>query len=106
VGRIISEESKNKIREKILVNHGKTLEDYISRKCNLCKKQLKSTHKEYCSMKCYKTANPYKTNEELKKMNADGQARWRAKKLKVFAPTADSNTINNIYIKTVLLDTR
>ena len=82
INRQISEESKHKTRVTILENHGKTLEEYLSRKCIVCDGHITTRQEKYCSMQCLRTVNPLKTKEELKATAAAGQGRWREKKYK------------------------
>ena len=95
--RQISEESKNKTRVSILENHGKTLEEYLSRKCIVCNTHIKTRQEKYCSMTCFRHDNPLKTKEDLNANNNDRQGRWREKNYKNISPDANRAIIRKIY---------
>jgi hypothetical protein len=95
--RQLSEDSKNKTRIAILANNGKTLEEYLSRRCIVCDAHIATRQEKYCSMECFRQYCPLKTKEDLKAKNRAGQGRWREKNYKNISPDADRSVIKNIY---------
>lgn len=72
--------------------HGKE-----SSSCLVCGSETKASNFKYCSRTCFGLAS--RTSAEHKrKLNAQNQSRYRAKKYRVLAQTANKEKIKEIYL--------
>ena len=66
--------------------------------CKVCGEKTRDSRAIYCSTKCTGISNlSQKSSKEKKSENAQRQARWRAKKLRVLAPDANAGLVKEFY---------
>lgn len=67
------------------------------RSCLTCGSQTKSHAQKFCSRTCFGVSR-VTSDEHKRKLNAQAQSQYRAKKYRVLAPTADKKKIKEIYL--------
>lgn len=67
-------------------------------KCLQCGQLTGSSSGKYCSTICFAVSRTIRTEDERRKLNAQAQSRYRAKKLRVIHPTVNPEKIKEIYL--------
>lgn len=65
--------------------------------CIVCGNKTKTTLRKFCSHVCF-GASRITSDEHKRKLNAQAQSKYRAKKYRVLAPNADKEKIKEIYL--------
>lgn len=65
--------------------------------CLICGKKTKNPTRKYCSRLCFGISSR-KSDDHKRKINAQSQSKYRAKKYRVLDPNADKEKIKQIYL--------